>query len=73
MQTTEQIIEPGWHQFSIPPYPAGTRPHLYCWCGGSVELAASGGVARTSSDLERFLHEHAACWPDEAWLLERSA
>ena len=73
MQSTAEPIETGWHQFSIPPYPAGSRPRLYCWCGASVEMTTTGNQARPSASLERFLSEHSACPADEDWLMQRSA
>ncbi len=59
--------EQGWHHFSVPRY-AG-RPRLFCWCGHSVEMTFTGTRARPSAALLRFLSLHAACAPDEAWLL----
>lgn len=69
----ESPVETGWHHLSIPRYPAGRRPRLYCWCGASCEMETTGSVARPSPALERFLSEHAACPPDEDWLMGRSA
>ena len=69
MQTTEQIIETGWHQFSIPPYPHGTTPRLVCWCGMSFPLMGTSSRFRATPGLERFLREHAECAPNEQWLM----
>ncbi len=60
-QSINDIIETGWHHFSVPPYSKEMGPRLYCWCGACFALP----VARRHVEaFSRFLTMHADCRPN---------